>query len=114
MNLAPWLRHMVRQIAITDVPASWQAARPRERSHDSRAYDTRFMLRLDEPSRTKLQQLITQVGASKAEIIRQLLAQATPEDFPPSWHMAAIEPRPQDARPGGGRARASHEHPRAP
>jgi hypothetical protein len=70
VNIAPWLRHMVRQITITDFPASWQEERPAERSHDSRTYGTRFMLRLDEPSQTKLQQLITQFGASKAEIIR--------------------------------------------
>jgi len=27
MNTAPWLRSLVRQIAITDVPASWREAR---------------------------------------------------------------------------------------
>jgi hypothetical protein len=44
VKAAPWLRHMVRQIAIQDFPASWQAATPRERSHDSRTYTTCFML----------------------------------------------------------------------
>jgi hypothetical protein len=82
MNSAPWLRHMVRQITLMDVPASWQEARSEKRSHDSRTYGTRFMRRLDEPSQTKLQQLMTQFGASRAEIIRQLIAQAAPEDFP--------------------------------
>jgi hypothetical protein len=24
LNIAPWLRHMVRQITITNFPASWQ------------------------------------------------------------------------------------------
>jgi hypothetical protein len=48
----------------------------------SRIYTTRVMLRLDDPSETKLQQLVTQFGASKAEVIRQLIAQATTEDFP--------------------------------
>jgi hypothetical protein len=43
------------------------------------------MLRLDEPSQTKLQQLVKQYGVSKAEIIRQLIAQAEPEDFPKGW-----------------------------
>jgi hypothetical protein len=66
---------MVRQITLTDFPASWQEPAPSERSHDSRIYDTRFMLRLDESAQTKLQQLVTQFGASKAEIIRQLIAQ---------------------------------------
>jgi hypothetical protein len=89
---------MVRQITITDFPASWQEATPRERSHDSRTYTERFMLRLDESSQTKLQQLVTQFGTSKAEIIRQLVAQAEPEDFPPSWQMRATERRTQQPR----------------
>jgi hypothetical protein len=93
VKAAPWLRHMVRQITITDFPASWQEATPRERFHDSRTYTERFMLRLDESSQTTLQQLITPFGASKADIIRQLIAQATPEDFPPSWQMKVHERR---------------------
>jgi len=95
VKTAPWLRHMVRQIKITDFPASWQEERSPERSHDSRSYGTRFMLRLDEPSQTKLQQLVKQFGASKAEIIRQLIAQANAEDFPKSWQMRAAEHRVQ-------------------
>ena len=91
VKFAPWLRYMVRQIMITDFPASWRQAQSEERSHDSRTYGTRFMLRLDEPSQTKLQHLVKQFGASKAEIIRQLIAQAEPEDFPSSWHMRAAE-----------------------
>ena len=51
------------------------------------------MLRLDEPSQTKLQELIKPLGVSKADIIRQLIAQAKPEDFPPSWQMKAAERR---------------------
>ena len=84
MKIAPWLRQMVRQMTMADFPATWQEARSEKRSHDSRTYGTRFMLRLDTPSQTKLQQLVKQFGASKAEIIRQLIAQAEPEDFPPS------------------------------
>jgi hypothetical protein len=98
MNIAPWLRHMVRQVTIVDVSASWQEARSEERSHDSRTYGRRFMLRLDEPSQTKLQQLVKQYGVSKAEIIRQLIAQAEPEDFPKGWHMKAAAHR---AHPSG-------------
>jgi hypothetical protein len=51
------------------------------------------MLRLDEPSQTKLQQLVKRFEASKAEIIRQLITQANDEDFPKSWQMRAAEHR---------------------
>jgi predicted DNA-binding protein len=93
VKTAPWLRQMVRQITITDFPASWQDARPAERSHDSRTYGTRFMLRLDDPTQEKLEDLSTHFETSAAEIIRHLIAQATPEDFPRSWHMRAAEQR---------------------
>ncbi len=99
MHLAPWLRHMVRQITVTDFAASWQEATPKERSYGSRIYPERFMLRLDAPSQTKLQHLITQFGVSKAEMIRQLIAQATLEDFPKSWQMRAAARSPQRIRP---------------
>jgi hypothetical protein len=59
VNMVPWLPAMVRQITLTDFPASWQEATPEERSHDSRIYDTRFMLRLDKTSQIKLEQLIS-------------------------------------------------------
>jgi predicted transcriptional regulator len=98
VKMAPWLRHMVHQITITDVPASWQEETSGERSHDSRDYDTRFMLRLDEPSREQLQHLVERFDVSKAEIIRQLIAQANDEDFPPSWQMRAAERRAQQLR----------------
>jgi hypothetical protein len=98
MKIAPWLRVMVRQITLTDFPASWEAERFEERSHDSRTYSTRLMLRLDETSQTKLQQLMHQFGASKAHIIRRLFMQATPEDFPVSWHIRATERRAAQAR----------------
>jgi predicted transcriptional regulator len=101
VKAAPWLRHMVRQITVQDFPASWQEATPHERSHDSHTYPARFMLRLDEPSQTKLQQLINQLHASKAAIIRQLIAQATPEDFPKRWQLQAAERRVQQAQRHG-------------
>jgi hypothetical protein len=101
MKIAPWLRAMVRQITIDDFPASWQEATPEERSHNSWTYDTRFMPRLDKTSQTKLQHLIQQFGVSKAHIIRQLIMQATPEDFPPSWRMKAAERPAQPAEEGG-------------
>jgi hypothetical protein len=91
LKTAPWLRHMVRQIAIEDFPASWQEATLRERSHDSRTYTKHFMLRLDEPTREKLGGLSTHFNTPASTVIRHLLAQATPEDFPKSWHMRAAE-----------------------
>jgi hypothetical protein len=68
-----------------------RVATPHEHSHDSRIYTERFMLRLDERSQTALQQLVTQFGTSKAEIIRHLITQANPEDFPTSWQLRAAE-----------------------
>jgi predicted DNA-binding protein len=95
VKTAPWLRHMVRHITIPEFPASWQEERLEERSHDSHTYGTRFMLRLDEPSQTKLQQVVKQFGVPKAEIIRQLIAQANDEDFPKRWQVRAAEQRVQ-------------------
>jgi predicted DNA-binding protein len=91
VKAAPWLRHMVRQITITDFPASWQEATPRERSHDSRIYTERFMLRLDDLTQDKLEDLSTHFDKPAAEIIRHLITQAKPEDFPKSWQMRAAE-----------------------
>ena len=98
VKAAPWLRHMVRQISITDFPASWQEMTPRERSHDSRTYTERFMLRLDDLTREKLEALSTHFNTSAAEIIRHLIAHATPDAFPKSWHMKAAERRAQQPR----------------
>jgi predicted transcriptional regulator len=91
VKMAPWLRAMVRQITIDDFPASWREDRSEERSHDSGTLRERSMLRLDRTSQTKLEHLVTQFRASKAEIIRQLIAQAKPEEFPHSWQMRAVE-----------------------
>jgi hypothetical protein len=70
VNTSPWLRHMVRQITITDFPASWQEEPPRERSHDSRHYGKRFMMRLDDPAWARLEELSIHFNKSAAEIIR--------------------------------------------
>ena len=79
------------QVTIEDFPTSWQEATPRERSHDSRIYTARFMLRLNQTSSLKLQDLVDHFHVPKAQIIRQLIAQAEPEDFPKSWQMRAAE-----------------------
>jgi hypothetical protein len=89
---------MVRQIAIEVFPASWQVETPRERSHDSRTYTARFMLRLDDPTREKIEELSTHFDTSAAEVIRQLVAQATPKDFPKGWQTRAAERRADQPR----------------
>jgi hypothetical protein len=105
MEMAPWLRGMVRQITLTDVPPSWRVEHAEQRSYNSQIYDTRVMLRLDSSLATKLQQSVRQFGTSKADIIRQLIIQATPEDFPTSCHMRAAERRaPQGRRHSTGSA----------
>lgn len=48
------------------------------RSHDSRVYGQRFMLRLDETTMRTLQHLAEQSDQSRAKMIRQLIAHATP------------------------------------
>jgi hypothetical protein len=58
------------------------------RSHDSRHYGKRFMMRLDDPTCEKLEELSTHFDTSVAEIIRQLVTQAKPEDFPQAWQTA--------------------------
>jgi predicted transcriptional regulator len=86
LHTAPWLRYMVRHISMADFPASWHEGPAEERSHDSRRYGKRFMLRLDDPTWETLDALATHFETSSAEIIRRLLAQATPDTFPASWH----------------------------
>jgi predicted HicB family RNase H-like nuclease len=109
VEVSPWLRHRLRQITREDFPASWQVAqedvptidpsgRAAPRSHDSRHYGTRFMLRLDRASHTKLQRLVKRFQTSRAEIVRQLIAQAGPEDFPERWHLAVNERRQRTRR----------------
>jgi predicted DNA-binding protein len=107
IKTAPWLRQMVGQIAITDFPTSWQEATPRERFHESRAYGKRFMMRLDAPTWEKLEDLSTHFGTSAAEIIRQLVAQAEPEDFPQAWQSAGRSRRSHPRREASTRRRQS-------
>jgi predicted transcriptional regulator len=99
--VAAWLRQAMRQVTHKDFPPSWhaEAARGgRPRSHDSRYYGQRFMLRLDDETSTKLGTLMQTFDRTAAEIIRQLIAQAKSEDFPPSWQLAVEEHRPREAR----------------
>jgi hypothetical protein len=59
------------------------------RSHDLRDYGKRFMMRLDNPTWEKLEEFSKRFDKSAAEIIRQLVAQATIEDFPETWPRAS-------------------------
>jgi hypothetical protein len=49
------------------------------------------MRRLDDATWATLDALSTHAERSAAEIIRQLLAQATPDMFPASWHLREAE-----------------------
>jgi predicted DNA-binding protein len=98
MDMGPWLRHVVRRVSVTDFPGSWQEERSEERSHESRTYQKRFMLRLDALTGEKLESLSTHFDRPAAEIIRQLVAQANIDAFPKSWHMRAAERRGKQAR----------------
>jgi predicted transcriptional regulator len=90
---AAWVRQMLREVRIDDFPESWRADQIDVRSHDSQTYRQRFMLRLGERTSQKLQHLVEQLGMSRAEIIRQLVRQAKPEDFPEHWQLGAEENR---------------------
>jgi hypothetical protein len=101
-DISAWLRYAVQQITAADFPASWQATsaeqqRAPKRSHDSRQYGTRFMLRLDEVSLDKLDAFTQVFVTPRADVIRQLIMQATPKVFPKSWHLAAEERRQRQA-----------------
>jgi hypothetical protein len=85
---------------VADFLASWEEERSETRSHDSRDYGTRFMLRLDAASETMLQRLAAQFAVLRAAIIRQLLAQATPETFPANWHLRVAERHRAQTRSG--------------
>jgi predicted transcriptional regulator len=105
VKTAPWIRHMVRQVTITDFPASWQEERSEERAHDSRHYGRRFMIRFDDPTWEKLEDLSTHLDKSAAEIIRQLVAQAKPEDFPQAWQTVGGPRRTRPRREASTRRR---------
>jgi hypothetical protein len=101
-RMAAWLREAVRRVTGDDFPDSWHAEAAQDdqrRSHDSRRYGTRFMLRLDDGTSNKLGILTRTFDRSVAEVIRHLIAQATPEDFPPSWQLAVAERQRQTVQP---------------
>jgi hypothetical protein len=92
-SVAVWLRHAMRQVTPEDFPASWRAGDIASRSHESGYYRQKSGMRLDEVTSAKLAALMQTFHRSAAEIIRQLIIQARPEAFPPSWQLAAGEER---------------------
>jgi hypothetical protein len=93
VSVAAWMRHAMHHVTPENFPDSWHAGTASVRSHDSRTYGKRFMLRLDAATWTRLEELSQHFDTSSAEVIRQLVAQATPEDFPESWQCAVDERR---------------------
>jgi hypothetical protein len=90
-SVAAWLREPMRRITVEDFPGSWRAGEPSIRSHDSGSYRHRFVLRLDDGTSSKLETVTQTFQRSAAEVIRQLIAQARPEDFPARWQLAVRE-----------------------
>jgi predicted transcriptional regulator len=90
-TVAAWVRQMLREVRIDDFPESWRLGVAGVRSHESGYDQRRFMLRLDDETSKKLGTLTRGFDRPAAEVIRQLIAQATLADFPPSWQV-----RPRD------------------
>lgn len=87
VTVAAWLRQAMRQVTRKDFPPNWQAGELAPRSHDSPYYGKRFLIRLDDQTRPRLEELSNHFDKPVAEVIRQLVTQARIEDFPESWQM---------------------------
>ena len=68
-RMAARLREAVRRVTRDVFPDSWRTGVIGVRSPDSHTYGQRFILRLDESTAQKLQELITPFGISRAAII---------------------------------------------
>jgi predicted HicB family RNase H-like nuclease len=97
VSVAAWLRHAMHEVSDEDFPASWRAEETAPRSHESGHLARKFMMRLDQETSTKLEVLTQTFHRSAAEVIRQLIAQATPEDFPQNWQLQMEERRQPEA-----------------
>jgi hypothetical protein len=91
VSVAAWLRQTMRRVTTDDFPASWRAGEMAGRSHESGYFHQKFGMRLDEVTSRKLEALTQTFHRPAAEIIRQLITQARPEDFPRSWQIAVDE-----------------------
>ena len=92
-TVAAWIRHMLQQVTIEDFSENWRLGVAGVRSHESGYDQRRFMLRLDDETSKKLDTLTRGFDRPAAEVIRQLIAQAKAEDFPPSWQVRARDDR---------------------
>jgi hypothetical protein len=88
----------MRQVTLEDFPDSWRAGEGGSRSQESGYDHRRFQLRLDPHTQRTLETFMQTFHRPAAEVIRQLIAQARPEDFPQSWQLAVGPHHPQDAR----------------
>jgi predicted transcriptional regulator len=100
-SIAAWLREAMRRVALEDFPASWRVGETAGRLHDSGHFDRKYQLRLDEATSRQLAALTHTFHRPAADVIRQLIAQATPEDFPPGWHLAVAERQRRAVQPVG-------------
>jgi hypothetical protein len=101
-SVAAWVRCALRQVTQQDFPASWPTEEMAPRSHESGYFRRKFGLRLDESTSQTLEALTKTFHRSAAEVVRQLIVQAKPEDFPRSWQLAAEEPRQRETPSGEG------------
>jgi predicted transcriptional regulator len=92
-TVAAWVRHTLQQVTIEDFSERWRLGVAGVRSHESGYYQRRFILRLDDETSQKLDTLTQGFDRPAAEVIRQLIAQAKAEDFPPSWQVRASNDR---------------------
>lgn len=98
-DASAWVCHALGQVTLADLRAPRQTGEAESRSHDSHYYDQRYMLRLDDATRAKLDRFAQHFNTSVAEVIRQVVAQTEIEDFPETWQMPAgagrTHPRPE-------------------
>jgi hypothetical protein len=98
VTVAAWLRQAMRQVTLEEFPASWREGKSVPRSHESGYYHRTFGPRLDAVTSHTLEVFTQTFDRSAAEIIRQLILQARPEDFPQRWRMRMQESQPREVR----------------
>jgi predicted transcriptional regulator len=93
VSMAAWVREAMRRVTAEDFPGSWRARETPSRSHESGYFRRKCGIRLDDVTSPKLEGLTTTFHRSAAEVIRQLITQARPGNFPQSWQMAVDKQR---------------------